>query len=363
AAALAPPAASTAAAATAAAATAAATLLAPATVDGALGNPRPGVGGAKPVKPSGDRVNSSSSNMAPQASGKAGYATAAEATAAAAAAATAVAGEKTMRAHIAAIRSGAVQFYKSSTSAAAASSTPPTAAAAAVEGTGKGTEKGEAVRLPYDWFRQWTKRCPALHKTLSGLLFSRVGSPDRYKQTAAAASASSATTVRPPAAATAAVPHTSGGAHTDPYSSGSSSSVVRLPVLTQLGPRLSPAATLLQPVWVWMLSSRLPPAQRREWRLLFSSQRDGKSFSTLFGRLSACPGPTLLLLRDGAGGSCGGFAPLPWVRSGSFYGDVSSFIFSLEPATQIFPATGINDNLQWCGVGFTQLPGGLGFGG
>ncbi|GLC41187.1 hypothetical protein PLESTM_001164700 [Pleodorina starrii] len=30
---------------------------------------------------------------------------------------------------------------------------------------------------------------------------------------------------------------------------------------------------------------------------------------------------------------------------------------------QVFPATGINDNFQWCGVGFSQLPGGLGFGG
>ena len=30
---------------------------------------------------------------------------------------------------------------------------------------------------------------------------------------------------------------------------------------------------------------------------------------------------------------------------------------------QIFRATGINDKFQWCGIGFSQLPNGLGFGG
>ena len=30
---------------------------------------------------------------------------------------------------------------------------------------------------------------------------------------------------------------------------------------------------------------------------------------------------------------------------------------------QVYPATGINGNFQWCGVGFSQLPSGIGFGG
>lgn len=34
------------------------------------------------------------------------------------------------------------------------------------------------------------------------------------------------------------------------------------------------------------------------------------------------------------------------------------------PATlQVYPATGLNTNLQWCGAGFSQLPAGIGFGG
>lgn len=106
-------------------------------------------------------------------------------------------------------------------------------------------------------------------------------------------------------------------------------------------------------------------AQRREWRLLFSSHRDGKSFNTFFGRVSATPGPTLLLIREKAAGSngigadgawagsagggndggnnggsgggrlFGGYAPQPWAKSGTFYGDVSSFIFRLEPTVEV----------------------------
>lgn len=105
-------------------------------------------------------------------------------------------------------------------------------------------------------------------------------------------------------------------------------------------------------------------AQRKEWRLLFSSHRDGKSFNTFFGRVSATPGPTLLLIREkapggnssgaegagegstgsgngggkdggGSGRLFGGYAPQPWAKSGTFYGDVSSFIFRLEPTVEV----------------------------
>lgn len=44
-------------------------------------------------------------------------------------------------------------------------------------------------------------------------------------------------------------------------------------------------------------------------------------------------------------------------------GDYASSIFGLLPQARLYPASGINANLQWCGVGFTQLPNGVGFGG
>jgi hypothetical protein len=44
-------------------------------------------------------------------------------------------------------------------------------------------------------------------------------------------------------------------------------------------------------------------------------------------------------------------------------GDYANVIFSLLPEARLYPASGINGNLQWCGVGFKELPCGLGFGG
>ena len=44
-------------------------------------------------------------------------------------------------------------------------------------------------------------------------------------------------------------------------------------------------------------------------------------------------------------------------------GDHSNSIFSLLPQALVYPASGINANLQWCGQGFSQLPNGVGFGG
>ncbi|GIL45882.1 hypothetical protein Vafri_3010 [Volvox africanus] len=202
------------------------------------------------------------------------------------------------------------------------------------------------LHLSYDGYCKWTKKCPVLHKALCSLL-RQVGAPSADATTATAAIAGQGTT-----AAALAIPvvATSG---TDP---------LRLPALLQLG-KLHASSTLLQPVWTWALASRLPPAQRVEWRLVFSSQRDGKSFNTFFSRISAAAGPTLLLLRDKAGGLFGGYASQPWAKSGKYFGDASCFIFSLLPALQVFPGTGINENFQWCGVGFSQLPGGIGFGG
>ncbi|KAG2501261.1 hypothetical protein HYH03_001068 [Edaphochlamys debaryana] len=198
---------------------------------------------------------------------------------------------------------------------------------ASTSGSGDGVDL-RSLRLSLEGYKRWTKRCPALHAALSGLLV-RVGGPTQGLD-------------RRRAALLGLGP--------------------QLPMLAQMG-KLPPDAALLQPTWAWALGSRLPPVQRKEWRLLFSSQRDGKSFNTFFGRVSATPGPTLTLVRDKGGALFGGYASCPWVKSGNFFGDVSSFLFTLEPALQVFPATGVNDNYQWCGVGFSQLPSGLGFGG
>jgi hypothetical protein len=119
---------------------------------------------------------------------------------------------------------------------------------------------------------------------------------------------------------------------------------------------------LLEPSFAWALRQCLPPEQQQEWRLLFTSQKHGMSFNTLIAKLGEAT-PTLLLVRDKAGHLFGGVASRPWQKRGSYYGDFGSFIFSLLPCAAVYHASGINQNFQWCGIGFSQLPNGLGFGG
>lgn len=46
-----------------------------------------------------------------------------------------------------------------------------------------------------------------------------------------------------------------------------------------------------------------------------------------------------------------------------FAGDLASFIFTLMPTTAVFHPAGINNNIQYCGQGFSAIPNGIGFGG
>lgn len=58
-----------------------------------------------------------------------------------------------------------------------------------------------------------------------------------------------------------------------------------------------------------------------------------------------------------------GFGGTPWERHGTFYGDFRCFVASLLPTTTIFLPSGVNTHYQWCGIGFTGLPNGIGWGG
>lgn len=59
----------------------------------------------------------------------------------------------------------------------------------------------------------------------------------------------------------------------------------------------------------------------------------------------------------------GGYAAEDWAKHGQFYGNASTFIFSVLPNLARFTAGGANANVQYCGHNFAQLPNGFGFGG
>eukprot|EP01025_Chloroclados_australasicus_P029015 TRINITY_DN2882_c0_g1_i1.p1 TRINITY_DN2882_c0_g1~~TRINITY_DN2882_c0_g1_i1.p1 ORF type:complete len:430 (-),score=42.54 TRINITY_DN2882_c0_g1_i1:547-1836(-) len=121
---------------------------------------------------------------------------------------------------------------------------------------------------------------------------------------------------------------------------------------------------LLCPEWSWMISFLLPPSQRQNWTLLFSSERNGASFNAFMGRASE-QGPTVIIIREkgGNGNVFGAYASESWEKKGQFYGSHSNFLFRLSPSFEVFNATGFNTNFQWCGHNFKELPNGFGFGG
>lgn len=106
----------------------------------------------------------------------------------------------------------------------------------------------------------------------------------------------------------------------------------------------------------------MPANYCEDWQLLFSSKLHGMSYNTFTGKITS-KGVTLLLVRDDGGSVFGGLATVPWAKSGDFFGDYSSFIFRVHPTFEIYKSSGSNENFQWCGSGFTQIPNGVGFGG
>ncbi|XP_074034548.1 MTOR-associated protein MEAK7 isoform X1 [Leptinotarsa decemlineata] len=110
------------------------------------------------------------------------------------------------------------------------------------------------------------------------------------------------------------------------------------------------------------INAHLPQQYQLEWRFLFSSEIHGESFSTLIGRI-VNQGPSVLIVEDKNGYMFGGFAPANWELSPKFYGDDSSFLFTLAPRMRVFPSTGYNQHFQYLNLHQQTLPNGLAMGG
>ena len=123
-------------------------------------------------------------------------------------------------------------------------------------------------------------------------------------------------------------------------------------------PALSEGSSrLLTSAHVRALSSVLPSEQRREWRLLFATFRDGTSFSR-FVSLGMGRTPCLVVIRDRGGAIFGGFAAEPPRPSPQFGGGYGSFLFRVAPGPPaIFPASGANANLLYFNVSTPPHPG------
>ncbi|GET02362.1 TLD domain-containing protein 1 [Rhizophagus clarus] len=120
---------------------------------------------------------------------------------------------------------------------------------------------------------------------------------------------------------------------------------------------------LLAPSDYYILNSHLPPDCRvTTHKLLFSSTRDGDSWSTFINCI-LYQGSTLIVIKDKDGHIFGGFAYEDWELKPNWYGNEKNFLFSIKPKLRVFTSTGYNDHYQYLNYGTKTLPNGLGMGG
>jgi len=114
---------------------------------------------------------------------------------------------------------------------------------------------------------------------------------------------------------------------------------------------------------IHLISSSLPSKDfRKNWKLLYSSKKHGKSFNRFCHHVTAT-GPTLIFIRDTGGAVFGGFADHMWRdKYPKFYGEGNGFVFSFRDQ-KIYKATGINDHYQWLNQNTKTLFNGVGMGG
>ncbi|XP_035769356.1 MTOR-associated protein MEAK7 [Neolamprologus brichardi] len=106
----------------------------------------------------------------------------------------------------------------------------------------------------------------------------------------------------------------------------------------------------------------LPDGYSAPWRLVFSTQLHGESFTRMVAGLMK-QGPTLLLIRDTKGQVFGGFASHTWEVKPQFQGDSRCFLFTVSPKLRVYTATGYNQHFMYLNQNQQTMPNGLGMGG
>lgn len=129
---------------------------------------------------------------------------------------------------------------------------------------------------------------------------------------------------------------------------------------------------MLDPALGWALCREMPQGSRQKWECVYSSQRDGRSWSTFIKTIQK-RGSILLIVRNKhqPHGVFGAYLDADIERLPSWHGNSSNFLFttaadaksSQEESLAIFPSIGVNQNYQYFNYGKKTLPNGLGVGG
>uniref|UniRef100_A0A3Q4B839 MTOR-associated protein MEAK7 n=1 Tax=Mola mola TaxID=94237 RepID=A0A3Q4B839_MOLML len=120
--------------------------------------------------------------------------------------------------------------------------------------------------------------------------------------------------------------------------------------------------SLLDIPTVMFLAPQLPDRYSAPWRLVFSTQLHGESFTRMVAGLMT-RGPTLLLIKDTKGHVFGGFASHAWEIKPQFQGDSRCFLFTIFPRLRVYTTTGYNQHFMYLNQNQQTMPNGLGMGG
>lgn len=91
------------------------------------------------------------------------------------------------------------------------------------------------------------------------------------------------------------------------------------------------------------ISSCLPPRIiGSNWRLVFTTSRDGFSLASLFRKSQGLSGPTLLAIEDTNGAAFGALVSDPLRLEEHFYGTGESFLYSVRPRYGVYNWSGEN---------------------
>ncbi|XP_004070221.1 TLD domain-containing protein 1 isoform X1 [Oryzias latipes] len=120
--------------------------------------------------------------------------------------------------------------------------------------------------------------------------------------------------------------------------------------------------SLLDIPTLMFLAPQVPDGYSAPWRLAFSTQVHGESFTRMMASLTR-GGPSLLLIKDTKGHIFGGFASHTWELKPQFQGDSRCFLFSVFPTMRVYTATGYNEHFMYLNQHQQTMPNGLGMGG
>ncbi|CAD5117440.1 DgyrCDS6208 [Dimorphilus gyrociliatus] len=111
-----------------------------------------------------------------------------------------------------------------------------------------------------------------------------------------------------------------------------------------------------------LLMQHLPMNMTKRWTLLFNSEVHGQSFST-FVKNVVDKGPCILIVKDTRGHIFGGYTSTNLSIGPSFFGDDSSFLFTLSPDFAIYTSSGFNSHFVYFNQHQETMPNGFGMGG